>query len=108
MVGTTPVVSPAPAEGSEEEERQVKGLYESMQALFAGVDDVVTCKTVAIFMAALMISADNWKAVIGGFMNHMSMGANVALTHHRKQEQTNGNEESKAGEESKPAEEAKG
>ncbi len=81
-------------EGSDEEERQVKGYYASMQSLFEGADDIVVCKTIVTFMAGLMVASPKWQAVIPGVMNHMDMAANVALTHHRKQEPVNGNEES--------------
>lgn len=80
-VAATPV-----EEGSEEEQRQVEGLYASLQSLFAGVDDVVTGKTIAVFMASVMVQSDNWKNLIPGFMNHMDICANSALTHHQREE----------------------
>jgi len=101
MATTAPPVE----EGSDEERRQVEGLYASLQSLFAGVDDVITCKTVAVFVAGVMVASENWKAVIPEFMNHRDMCSNVALTDHRKQEQANA--EQATAEEGK-SEEAKG
>lgn len=73
-------------EGSEEEERQVKGLYESMQPLMEGIDDVIVCKAVAVFMGTLMAKSEQWPKVIGGFMNHITVVANTALLLHKQQE----------------------
>jgi hypothetical protein len=93
-------VASAVEEASAEEERQVKGLFDSLMALTKGVDDVVVCKTVAVFMATLMVKSDRWKIIIPGFMNHMDIGANAALTHHQVQEQRDASSEEGSTQES--------
>ena len=90
--GMDVVVAPEPAEHSDEEQRQVQGFYESMHALFEGASsDVIICKTVAVFMASVMVKSTDWKRVIPGFMTHMDMGANAALVHHQREEKENSN-----------------
>lgn len=86
--GLTPIenVPATVEEGSPEEQRQVKGLYEDIQKLFFGIDHMVVAKTVGVYMATLMISTDRWKDIIPGFMNQMDMAANLAVHHHERKE----------------------
>lgn len=84
--------APVP-EQSEEEERQVRALYEALWPMFEGVDHIVVAKCIGVFMVTLMHISKQWEKVIPGFMNQMDMGANLALTHHQAKDENNGNEE---------------
>jgi hypothetical protein len=84
--------APPVEEHSDEEQRQVSGLYEAMWKLFDGVDHVVVAKACGVFMVTLMHVSEKWGHIIPGFMNQMTMGANLALNHHKPKGNDNGEE----------------
>jgi hypothetical protein len=93
-------VAPTVEEGSPEELRQVKALYNSLMGLFKGVDHMVVAKAVGVYMATMMVITDRWRSVIPGFMNQMDMAANIAVNHHERKEhgtQENGEASNETG-----------
>ena len=86
-------------EGSPEEERQVRGLYASLQSLCEGVDDIVVCKAIGIFMVTVMHQSEQWKRIIPGFCGQIDQGAHLAMHYHTKEQEHGSEDEEGQGEE---------